>query len=105
MAYDAAPHHASAALALSPLSARSAAEITPSDFVQYRNRANVGILRTRYALVVVASESIVCRMKRSMKRNVPATSLWGRVLADTHTPDVAGAAAVAAFPRTLASEV
>lgn len=71
------------------LSTRQGAAVAATDYVQYGNRANVALSRTRYHLTVVASASIQFCMKSSLGLEV---SLWGRIL-DTRLTVTGGAGA------------
>lgn len=85
--------------AVSPHSARRPKDVTPSDFVQYPNRANVAISRARYALVVVSSDSIEASMKRSGNRTV-----WGPMLHSAWAPAQGAQEAAFLTQSALASD-
>ena len=85
--------------AVSPHSARRPKDVTPSDFVQYPNRANVAISRARYALVVVSSDSIEASMKRASNRTV-----WGPMLRSSWAPAVGDAEPAFLTQPALASD-
>lgn len=59
------------------LSSRDADDVQPTDYVQFRNRANVAISRARYHLTVIASESVQWRMQSELGKE---ESLWGKLL-------------------------
>lgn len=74
------------------LSTRQADAVAATDYVQYGNRANVALSRTRYHLTIVASASVQFCMKSVLGVEV---SLWGRVV-DTRLASRSAAAGGAA---------
>lgn len=77
---------------LSKHSTRTAEDIIATDFMQYKNRVNVAISRTRYMLVVVSSTSIVDSFKVAGR-----STTWAEVLDQQYKPSSGAAQAAWVF--------